>query len=942
MVSGPAGSGKSRLLAEIGLLCARPVLAARAFQPQREEAWGLARSLLREVLALDLGSVRTLSDRAAQALADIVPELEELRPIRGGLVDPESRRALALEGAVRLVESVASKAPLIVADDLQWADATSLALMGLIGQRVPRIGIVVAYRPEEIMLESPAGSFLSEAAGLGGDLLTITLGPLPERAISELIADDDLARTILNETEATPFAVTEVLRALAARGAIEPEQQGRWRPRIPEASDLAREAARAGQRRAIQARVRRHSAKQRQTLSLLALLGREAPARVLATAKGEKQVRVLDDLEALARAGLVRLGDKGWATRHEVIGEIVAQGLDRSERGRLHEMLARALRTEGGDPSELARHLVGAGDPDAAADAFAEAAGQSLERFANDEAEHLSDAGLELAPRPLVHARLLEIRAEARDRKGNLSGAREDLRAALATKRAAPQRSRILTRIAMLTSGYEDYVRAGELVEIALTEAGRDAAARAHALAAGARLDMNLNRLERAEARAAEAVALFERIGDSHGVADILDTRANIKVHSGHLKEAVAMLDHVARLFQDAGKLLRVGTPRSNYGLGLMWMGRFEEGLSNIDEALDLERTLGHPEGEAYCLWLRSEGLALLGRVEEARKSAEEALSIARRLGHREWTAAALRGLGAACLSGGDLDGAEAAFRECLELAREMPIFSSLAASGLASVLIARGDLSSAERYVTQALTEGTAWTHYFARVARAELAVARADPDAYAITLEALALAEDGGDLVGAARLDELAGKARGAQERAAGPEISGLPRREQKTFMFTDVAGSTNLIEALGDEAWEHLLGWHDQTLRSLFSKFEGEEINKIGDGFFVAFERPLSAIECAVQIQRALAEHRFRHGFAPQVRIGLHRTEATRKERDYQGKGIHKAARIAAEAKGGEIVASASLADAARQFSVSEPRIVVLKGIAAPAALVSLDWR
>ena len=80
---------------------------ARAFLPKRDEAWSLPRSLLREAVSLDLDTARALPDRAAEAVADILPELGELRPIARGFIDPESRRALALEAGIRLVKSIA-------------------------------------------------------------------------------------------------------------------------------------------------------------------------------------------------------------------------------------------------------------------------------------------------------------------------------------------------------------------------------------------------------------------------------------------------------------------------------------------------------------------------------------------------------------------------------------------------------------------------------------------------------------------------------------------------------------------------------------------------------------------------------------------------------------------------------------------------------------------
>ncbi len=174
--------------------------------------------------------------------------------------------------------------------------------------------------------------------------------------------------------------------------------------------------------------------------------------------------------------------------------------------------------------------------------------------------------------------------------------------------------------------------------------------------------------------------------------------------------------------------------------------------------------------------------------------------------------------------------------------------------------------------------------------------------------------------------------------QLRAAG---AGRARRVVKTFMFTDIEGSTNLVEALGDDAWETLLRWHDETLRALFTAHGGEEVTATGDGFFVGFESPEAALACAVAIQRRLAEHRQSAGFAPQVRVGVHASQATQVAQNYRGKGVHEAARIAALAAGGEIFASRDTAVGSR-YPLSEPMTVTLKGIAEPMEVVSVGWR
>jgi len=163
---------------------------------------------------------------------------------------------------------------------------------------------------------------------------------------------------------------------------------------------------------------------------------------------------------------------------------------------------------------------------------------------------------------------------------------------------------------------------------------------------------------------------------------------------------------------------------------------------------------------------------------------------------------------------------------------------------------------------------------------------------------------------------------------------------RRVLKTFMFTDVVGSTALVEAMGDEAWDTLLRWHDSTLREVFSANGGKEISTTGDGFFVGFDSPEQAVAAAIAIQRRLAEQRAKQGFAPQVRIGVHATDARQVGEDFRGKGVHEAARIAALAGAGEIIASTSTVGS--MPGLSEPRTVELKGISEPVEIVTVGWR
>jgi class 3 adenylate cyclase len=97
----------------------------------------------------------------------------------------------------------------------------------------------------------------------------------------------------------------------------------------------------------------------------------------------------------------------------------------------------------------------------------------------------------------------------------------------------------------------------------------------------------------------------------------------------------------------------------------------------------------------------------------------------------------------------------------------------------------------------------------------------------------------------------------------------------------------------------------------------------------------------VRCAIAIQRRLRDHRREHGFAPQIRIGLHAAQAVRTRDNYTGKGVHEAARISAIGGAGEIVASLATVDEAVGASISSPRAVELKGITAPVEVVTIDW-
>jgi|HubBroStandDraft_3_1064219.scaffolds.fasta_scaffold02390_1 predicted ATPase/class 3 adenylate cyclase/DNA-binding CsgD family transcriptional regulator len=124
--------------------------------------------------------------------------------------------------------------------------------------------------------------------------------------------------------------------------------------------------------------------------------------------------------------------------------------------------------------------------------------------------------------------------------------------------------------------------------------------------------------------------------------------------------------------------------------------------------------------------------------------------------------------------------------------------------------------------------------------------------------------------------------------------------------TFLFTDIEGSTRLVKALR-EGYAQVLAEHRRLVRAAVAVHGGHEVDTQGDAFFVAFAGAKQAVLCAVEIQRALAGHQWPAGAPVRVRIGVHTGQAVPAGGGYTGLAVHRAARICAAARGGQVLIS-----------------------------------
>ena len=211
--------------------------------------------------------------------------------------------------------------------------------------------------------------------------------------------------------------------------------------------------------------------------------------------------------------------------------------------------------------------------------------------------------------------------------------------------------------------------------------------------------------------------------------------------------------------------------------------------------------------------------------------------------------------------------------------------------------------------------------------------------PDARLVLLEGESLAPYLGDMDAVlTAIDEFLGE---GEEAVAAAESAAAGAF--RTVLFTDVEGSTLMMQRLGDTKGRAVLREHERITREALRAHGGAEVKTMGDGFMAAFSSATRALECAIAIQRAFAEHNESAEEPIKVRVGLNAGEPIAEDEDLFGTAVILAARIAAKAEGGEILASNVVRElvAGKGFLFSDRGDVALRGFEDPVRLYEVRW-
>jgi tetratricopeptide (TPR) repeat protein len=743
LISGEAGIGKSRLLAEIRRKAAEKGISSvigRCYEQEMVFPYAPIVDMLRTLFARrKISDILNLLGPQASEIARLLPELSayvsEDQPAVS--LEPETEKRRLFEALANFFLRQTENQPLLlIVEDLHWSDEASLRFLLFLVRRIAPfpVMLLLSYRPGD----TNAG-LTTLLSGLDRELIVkaIKLGPFNRGEVDQMLRiildqrqalSAEFLEAIYHLTDGNPFFTEEIFTSLIASGDVY-FTQGHWRRR-----PLSQINIPGNVQRLVQQRVSQVSQAAKQLLNLAAVSGSSFDFPVLLALTGHDEPQLLALIKELVAAQLVveESADQ-FAFRHALTREALYRQLLIRERQALHERLVQAIEQVHAGSLEtrleaLAYHAYEAALWPKAFDYARRAGEKALALFApqaaSEQFSRAISAAKNLASPP--PAALYRLRGEAYDTSGDFDLARSDYEAALRAAREAKDQQaewQSLNELGLLWASH-DYERAGDYGRQALELARSmdDQAAIGHSLNRRGNWLMNSGQPEKALEVHKEALSLFEGLNDRSGIASTLDLLA---ITSNHCGDWGAM----ATYYERAIPVLRDLNDRQTLASSLSNLVMVTLDLEQAREAVALARDIGWRSGEAYALLTLSIVLINLGCYDEGLAVRKQSLEVAEDIEHPQWIAGAHIHLGQIYSELLALDEAEAHLTEGLALAKKVGSswFSWIGAGSLASLYIAQGNLTAAEKILDDT-PEVWQPTLFAIQLARIELALARHD----------------------------------------------------------------------------------------------------------------------------------------------------------------------------------------------------------------------
>ncbi len=703
VLQGEAGIGKTRLAAELEVYVRSQdmqVLRGRCptlFRMDGVHPYGLWKEVIRDYLDVCTPEqlYRVIGFYPAE-VTKLVPELaQKLRVVPKSMpISPEHTRDRLYEGVSQFITNISREAPLLVIlDDLQWADESSLLLLHYLALGVYEEALLLlgAYRDtyiDETHALSPVLTELNRERLLQSVSLDRLSFPEASEMIKRILKQEDVPKEfctrVFAKTQGNPFFIEEVIKSLKEEDVI-CRKQNTWK--IGKGSRIAFPAT---VKSVFKTRIKRLDDKSQKVLRMASLIGKDFTFEALRGVTGTQENELLETVEKLLTSGLIKetvlRGKDVYSFADKITRDVVYEEISHSRRRRLHAVVGNALEKSYAAEAdehlgELAVHFREAGDKDKALDYFLKAGEKAAKVYASSEAASYFQSALELLEEKDGQlqeiARILEQLGDTKRLIGEYDTCLTHWNKALSLwKRLhkTEQAARLHRKMANILWGILGDVEEAMKHEDEALKALKPEPANielANLYADRARLLWYTGDMMNALSWGENALTLAKKLNAHDVIAESYANLALVFNSTGNTAKAHEYLERALRIALDNG-YLEIAVRTYNNIASTLQAEENDRILECLEKGLELAKQVG------IVHWISWIGANLawmytgMGQLDKARLLAEESVALDRKTGSTLNLAASLRALGAINWALGEWTRSEQCYKEALSISQRL------------------------------------------------------------------------------------------------------------------------------------------------------------------------------------------------------------------------------------------------------------------------------
>jgi predicted ATPase len=590
-------------------------------------------------------------------VAKLVPELsQKLRAIPQSFpISPEEEQNRLFEAVSQFITNISREAPLLVVlDDLQWTDPSSLLLLHYMARGVQKTPLLLlgAYRSTDIDAKHPLSPVLTE---LNRERLPqliqlkrMSLSDVSEMIKSILEQDDvpaDFCKLVYEKTRGNPFFAEEVIRSLKEEEVI-CREENKWKIREVSKIEFPETV-----KSVIKARLDRLDEESQNVLTLASFVGNDFTSEAMCALTGIEEDKLLELMDKMLKTGFIKereIRGEGFCSFADIlVRDVVYEGVSLLKRKKLHGVVGVALEKVYAKKidehfGELASHFLESGGKDKALDYFLKAGDGAAKVFANSEAMSYLQSAL----------KLLEVKEGEFKEKKNVLERLGDMK--------------------RLVGEYDASIKYwNDALPLAKQLNEKETSARLHRKTANV-LWSNLGNRERAREHHEQALKILETEPESVELASLYEDMAGMVSMgtTGNMTEALSLGEKAVELAKKLNAHEVLAHAYMPLGEISSWLGSNKKALECFERALKIALDNGYMETAVWAY----DDLAVFRPIEEHERSLEylqKAFELAKKVGTVEWTALVGQHLASRYLGMGDVDKAVTLAEESAALNRK-------------------------------------------------------------------------------------------------------------------------------------------------------------------------------------------------------------------------------------------------------------------------------